>query len=146
MVLTYDKVMLTKPNTISMLWLLPQYVILTAGEVLFSITSLAFAFTQAPESMKSLVQALYLVTTALGNLIDIFVIGFVAGVFSSQAYEFFLFAGLMLVTSIAMMIVAHFYEYVDVTAGDAFIIDSSEKSSVRSRRSSRSSNFSAYSR
>ena len=36
----------TVPNTVHMFWLLPQYVVLTAGEVLFSITSLAFAYTQ----------------------------------------------------------------------------------------------------
>jgi dipeptide/tripeptide permease len=29
-----------------MLWMLPQYGLLTMGEVMFSITSLAFAFTQ----------------------------------------------------------------------------------------------------
>jgi len=33
-------------NDVHMLWLLPQYIILTAGEVLFSITSVAFSFTQ----------------------------------------------------------------------------------------------------
>lgn len=53
--------------------------------------------------MKSVVQSLYLLTTAGGNLIDIFVISFVAGVFSSQAYEFFLFAGLMLLNTFAMI-------------------------------------------
>ncbi len=73
-----------EPNSLSMMWLLPQYMVLTAGEVLFSITSLAFAFTQAPESMKSVLQALYLMTTAIGNLIDILVVSLLSGVFSSQ--------------------------------------------------------------
>ena len=36
----------TEHNSMHMMWLLPQYIILTAGEVLFSITSLAFSFTQ----------------------------------------------------------------------------------------------------
>ena len=67
-----------------MLWLLPQYVVLTIGEILFSITSLSFAFTQAPESMKSVVQALYLLTTAAGDLIDLIVIAALSDKFSSQ--------------------------------------------------------------
>jgi solute carrier family 15 oligopeptide transporter 1 len=36
----------TEANTMHMFWLIPQYLILTMGEVLFSITSLEFAFTQ----------------------------------------------------------------------------------------------------
>ena len=44
-----DIVIVTPPNSIHMLWLMPQYIVLTAGEVLFSITSLAFAFTQVRE-------------------------------------------------------------------------------------------------
>ena len=33
-------------NAVHMFWLLPQYILLTMGEIMFSITSLAFAFTQ----------------------------------------------------------------------------------------------------
>jgi hypothetical protein len=36
----------TPENTFSMFWQLPQYVIMTAGEVLFSITTMEFCFTQ----------------------------------------------------------------------------------------------------
>lgn len=34
------------PKSISMLWQIPQYVTITAGEVLFSITGLEFAYSQ----------------------------------------------------------------------------------------------------
>ena len=37
---------LTTPNTISMLWLLPQYVILTFAEVLVAVTGYQFAYEQ----------------------------------------------------------------------------------------------------
>ena len=37
------------PNSMHMLWLLPQYFVLKS-------TSLSFSFTQAPESMKAVVQ------------------------------------------------------------------------------------------
>lgn len=82
--LELEKEDVTEKNSVHMLWLLPQYIVLTAGEVLFSITSLSFSFTQAPKSMKAVVQALYLLTTALGNLIDIIVISALSGAFKSQ--------------------------------------------------------------
>lgn len=46
----------------------PQYILLTAGEIMFSITGLEFAYSQAPESMKSVCQSAWLLTVALGNL------------------------------------------------------------------------------
>ena len=47
---------LVEPNTIPIFWLLPQYFVVTVGEILFSIASLEFAYTQAPKSMKSVLQ------------------------------------------------------------------------------------------
>jgi POT family proton-dependent oligopeptide transporter len=49
-------------------WQLLAYVIITAGEVLVSITCLEFSYTQAPPQMKSLVMSLYLLSVSLGNL------------------------------------------------------------------------------
>lgn len=63
----------TQENSIHMLWLIPQYVVMTMGEVLFSVTGLEFAFTQAPISMKSLLQAAWLLTVAFGNLVVIII-------------------------------------------------------------------------
>lgn len=37
---------ITSENEIHIFWLLPQFVIMTAGEIMFSITSLQFSFTQ----------------------------------------------------------------------------------------------------
>jgi len=42
----------SKPNTISILWILPQYFIITVAEVLVSVTGIEFAYSQAPRSMK----------------------------------------------------------------------------------------------
>jgi solute carrier family 15 oligopeptide transporter 1 len=85
---------LTVPNSVHILWLLPQYIVITVGEVLFSITGLEFSYSQAPESMKSVVQAAWLLTVAFGNLIVIFVAELRA---LSQVNEFFMFACLMLI-------------------------------------------------
>ncbi len=128
--------MVTEPNSIHMLWLLPQYMILTAGEVLFSITSLAFAFTQAPDSMKAVLQALYLMTTAIGNLIDIVVVSALSGLFSSQAHEFFLFAGLMFLDMAGLMWLAIRYKYVDYTDKANLPGDDGVKEPIQQRRDS----------
>ncbi len=48
-------------------WQIIACFILTASEVMVSITCLEFAYTQAPKSMKSLVMALFLLTVSLGN-------------------------------------------------------------------------------
>ena len=48
-------------------WQVLACFILTASEVMVSITCLEFAYTQAPKSMKSFVMALFLLTVSLGN-------------------------------------------------------------------------------
>ena len=48
-------------------WQIVACLILTASEVMVSITCLEFAYTQSPKSMKSLVMALFLLTVSLGN-------------------------------------------------------------------------------
>lgn len=62
-----------RPGRVSIYWQLPQWIIVSAGEIMVSITGLEFSFAVAPKSMKSLVMAGWLLTTALGNLIVAFV-------------------------------------------------------------------------
>ena len=38
--------MIVEDNKIHIMWLLPQYTIVTIGEILFSITSMEFAYSQ----------------------------------------------------------------------------------------------------
>src|SRR5213592_5280075 len=49
-------------------WQLLAYIILTLGETMVSITGLEFSYTQAPNTMKSSVMALWLFTVAFGEL------------------------------------------------------------------------------
>ncbi|MBC8309894.1 MAG: MFS transporter [Phycisphaerales bacterium] len=49
-------------------WQVLAYAILTASEVMVSITGLEFAYTQAPKRMKSVIMALFLMSISLGNL------------------------------------------------------------------------------
>lgn len=48
-------------------WQMPAYALLSAGEVMVSITSLEFAYTQAPRHMKSIIMSLYLLSISAGN-------------------------------------------------------------------------------
>ena len=86
---------LTEPNSVHIFWLFPQIFVITVGEILFSVTGLEFSYSQAPESMKSVLQAAWLLTTAFGNIIVILVAE--AKAFDDRASEFFMFACLMLV-------------------------------------------------
>lgn len=52
-----------------MLWLLPQYFIITVSEIMFSITGLEFSYAEAPPTMKSVLTAAFLLTSAVGDLI-----------------------------------------------------------------------------
>jgi POT family proton-dependent oligopeptide transporter len=53
---------------ISVLWQVVPYVVLTVGEILVSVTGLEFAYTQAPLTMKSVIQSFWNLTTAAANL------------------------------------------------------------------------------
>jgi len=49
-------------------WQIAAYAILTASEVMVSITCLEFSYTQAPRTMKSLIMAIFLMSVSLGNV------------------------------------------------------------------------------
>ncbi|MEM7262558.1 MAG: MFS transporter [Planctomycetota bacterium] len=55
-------------QTPSIGWQVAAYAILTASEVMVSITCLEFSYTQAPTKMKSLIMAIFLMSVSLGNL------------------------------------------------------------------------------
>ena len=50
-------------------WQLLAYVFITMAEVMVSITSLEFSYTQAPRKMKSFIMGLFMLSITLGNII-----------------------------------------------------------------------------
>jgi POT family proton-dependent oligopeptide transporter len=54
-------------QTVSVWWQFVAYIVLTAGEVLVSITALEFSYKQAPPRMKSFIMAMFLFSTSVGN-------------------------------------------------------------------------------
>ncbi|XP_006036704.2 solute carrier family 15 member 2 isoform X1 [Alligator sinensis] len=99
-----------KANHIHLAWQLPQYLLISAGEVMFSITGLAFSYSQAPVSMKSVLQAGWLLTVAFGNVI-VLIVAQAAPL--EQWAEFVLFAGLLFAVCILFSIMGYFYISVD---------------------------------
>ncbi|XP_064598279.1 solute carrier family 15 member 2-like isoform X2 [Liolophura sinensis] len=98
-----------EPNQVSMGYQVPQYIIITMAEVMFSITGLSFAYSQAPPSMKSVLQAAWLMTVAVGNLIVLIIAE--VQLIPNQSAEFFLFAALMGLDVIIFAVMAIFYKY-----------------------------------
>ncbi|XP_031671869.1 solute carrier family 15 member 1 [Oncorhynchus kisutch] len=100
-----------KPNTIHMGWQIPQYFLMTAGEVVFSVTGLEFSYSQAPSNMKSVLQAGWLFTVAVGNIIVLIVAE--AAQLPDQWAEYILFASLLVVVCIVFAVMSYFYTYTD---------------------------------
>ncbi len=109
------------PNII---WQILGFVILTAAEVLVSVTHLEFAYTQAPKKMKSLVMCTYLGSVSLGNLFTgtvNFLIQNPDGTVKLTGASYFLFfAAVMGVTALLFLVVARFYR------GKTYIQDEAE--------------------
>jgi POT family proton-dependent oligopeptide transporter len=94
-------------------WQLLAYVVLTASEVLVSITMLEFSYTQALKTMKSVVMSLNLLSVAFANLFVALVNNYIKGeggksMLEGSSYYLF-FTGIMLVASILFVIYASFY-------------------------------------
>uniref|UniRef100_A0A8C8BRV1 Solute carrier family 15 member 2 n=1 Tax=Oncorhynchus tshawytscha TaxID=74940 RepID=A0A8C8BRV1_ONCTS len=107
-------------NNVHIAWQIPQYALMTAGEVMFSIPGIEFSYSQAPANMKSLLQAGWLLTVAFGNVIVLIV---AEGAGLDQWMEFLLFAGLLVAVCIIFSIMAYFYTYVDLGELDKLFPD-----------------------
>ncbi|MHC4570448.1 MAG: POT family MFS transporter [Planctomycetota bacterium] len=94
-------------------WQLFAYVILTAAEIMVSITCLEFSYTQAPKKMKSFVQAVFLLSISVGNAFTAMVNWFIenedgTSKLAGASYYWF-FVLVMAVTAVAFIFVAMTY-------------------------------------
>ncbi|XP_068184513.1 solute carrier family 15 member 1 [Antennarius striatus] len=106
-----------KPNSVHIALQIPQYFFITAGEVMFSVTGLEFSYSQAPNNMKAVLQAGWLLTVAVGNFI-VLIVAELAKI-PKQWAEYLLFASLLLAVCFIFSIMAHFYTYIDPAAIEA---------------------------
>jgi proton-dependent oligopeptide transporter, POT family len=97
-------------------WQLLAYLLLTASEVMVSITCLELSYTQAPPTMKSFVMAFFMLSITAGNLFTSavnFVIspgkGAGAAVHLAGADYYVFFTVLMLVTAVGFTFLVRRY-------------------------------------
>ncbi|XP_036318044.1 peptide transporter family 1 isoform X1 [Rhagoletis pomonella] len=102
---------ITPPNSIHIMWQLPQIIVITAAEIMFSVTGLEFSYTQAPPSMTSVLQACWLLSVSIGNMLVVVIAEL--KFFDSQAAEFALFAALMIVDMFIFVLLTIPYKYVE---------------------------------
>lgn len=98
----------------SVWWQILAFVILSAGEIMVSITCLEFSYTQSPKKMKSLVMAIYYASIALGNTFTAQVNHFIQNADGSSklpgASYYWFFTGLMAAAAFLFIFVALAYK------------------------------------
>lgn len=115
LVIWYIQVQIDGGAKPSVWWQILAYAILSLGEVLVSVTSLEFSYTQAPSHMKSAVMALWLFAISMGSQIAS-IINFsiprlqANGINLTGANYFMFFIGLMLLASVIYIFVAQRYQ------------------------------------
>ena len=67
-IVAWTQVRIDGGETPHLIWQIFAYVIMTAAEVMVSITALEFSYTQAPKKMKSFIMGVYLLSITLGNV------------------------------------------------------------------------------
>jgi len=98
----------------SIVWHLYAYAILTAAEVMVSITCLEFSYTQAPKTMKSVIMSLWFLSVATGNYFTAGVNFFIqnddgTSKLAGASYYWF-FTGVVAVAAALFAVFARFYK------------------------------------
>ncbi len=100
-------------GTPNIAWQLFAYVLITAAEVMVSVTCLEFSYTQAPRDMKSFIMSLYLLSVSAGNLFTMLVNWFIQNPDKTSKLQgaayFWFFTGVMLAAAVLFIFVALAY-------------------------------------
>jgi POT family proton-dependent oligopeptide transporter len=103
----YAQLLIDRGETPHVQWQVWAYVVLTAAEVMVSITCLEFSYTQAPNKMKSLIMSLYLLSVSLGNALTSFVNWAIQDASGTSrlpgAQYYWFFTGLMLTAAVVFI-------------------------------------------
>ena len=95
-------------------WQILAYVVITSAEVMVSITTLEFAYTQAPKKMKSFIMGVYFLGISLGNLFTAAVNTFIQNEDGSSKLDgasyYWFFTIAMAVTAIAFVFYSRTYK------------------------------------
>jgi len=94
-------------NTINIVWIIPQFFLVSCAEVLLSVTGYEFAYTEAPTNMKGIMAALYLLTIASGNILVIIV----QIITISNTIMYFIMSGFMVGVFFIFLFISRSYNY-----------------------------------
>lgn len=97
-------------GNLHVVWMIPQYFLLALGEVLVYVQFTQFCYREAPIQMKSILQATFAVVIGCGNLIVALIV--TVEFFDEIAYEFLLFAGIVVLALILFIYLSARYNYV----------------------------------
>lgn len=104
---------ISKAVELSIIWQGIPYLLITAAEIMISITALEFAYSQSPKSSKSLVMAVYLGCIALGNAVTAITNAIITKPDGSSllpgANYYWFFTGMVLVAGILFIGVSKVY-------------------------------------
>lgn len=103
-------------------WQVLAYALLTAAEVMVSITALEFSYTQAPNSMKSVIMSIYLLSVSVGNEFTAVINWAIqrddgTSRLPGASYYWF-FTAVMAIAACAYVVVAHLYHPRTYIQGD----------------------------
>jgi POT family proton-dependent oligopeptide transporter len=104
------------------IWHVCAYVFITMAEVMVSITTLEFSYTQAPKRMKAFIMAVYMLSVSVGNLFTALVNTFIQRPDGSTRLEgasyYWFFAGTMFATAVVFTVFMRFYKGSTYIQGD----------------------------
>jgi len=114
MISAYIEQLIAQGQTPQIAWQLLAFVVITAAEVMVSITCLEFSYTQAPLKLKSLVMGLFLLSVSVGNGFTAFVNYWIQnpdGTVALTGPEYYwFFAGVMFIVACLFLFVVGRYQ------------------------------------
>jgi len=84
-------------------------IILTAAELLVSVTSLEFMYSQAPVQMKSFIMSIYLLAISLGNIYAVFFNKFVKNTRFESGPDYFILWIILCLGAMVVFVVGSFF-------------------------------------
>jgi dipeptide/tripeptide permease len=101
------------PKSVNVAWQVPQIFLMGCGEVLVAIAGLDFAYTQAMERTRGVVNSFWGLSQAVGQVLVIAVFSFVPTTDKTMVFVFFGFAAACLLTVLVFGALARRYHYLD---------------------------------
>ena len=110
----YIEQLIAQGQTPPIAWQLLAFVVITAAEVMVSITCLEFSYTQAPLKLKSLVMGLFLLSVSIGNgftaLVNFWIQNPDGSVALTGPDYYWFFAGVMFIVACLFLFVVGRYQ------------------------------------